>query len=203
VGTTPADTEREITRLRGDMTAALEELERRLRGGVRGVASAEARITSGRAREEAIGRVRENASLAGVGAVVVAGAIAYGVYSVVAGQRERARPTNRLRRQAERVRGEVGERVEASRQQLQRARDRGVLVKLEPASSGYMRLTDARLELLKPKRGQSTVIKKLVWAAMLSIFMALGSVIARRVAGQVWRATVREDPPTEKSKAES
>jgi hypothetical protein len=31
----------------------------------------------------------------------------------------------------------------------------------------------------------------------------VGSVLARRVAGGVWKVTVREDPPTEKSKAES
>ena len=45
------------------------------------------------------------------------------------------------------------------------------------------------------------MIKKLVWAGLLSIFMAVGSVLARRIADVVWRAMVREDPPTEKSKA--
>jgi hypothetical protein len=51
MGATPADTEREITRLRGDMTAAIEEIERRVRGGLRGVARAEGRLmTSARAR---------------------------------------------------------------------------------------------------------------------------------------------------------
>ena len=48
------------------------------------------------------------------------------------------------------------------------------------------------------KRGQSTVIKKFVWLGLLSVFMALGSVLARRVADNVWRAMVHEDPPTEK-----
>jgi hypothetical protein len=47
------------------------------------------------------------------------------------------------------------------------------------------------------------VIKKFIWAALLSIFMALGSVLARRVAEQVWQATVHEEPPTEKSKVEA
>jgi hypothetical protein len=32
--------------------------------------------------------------------------------------------------------------------------------------------------------------------------MAVGSVLARRVAGTVWKVTVREDPPTEKPKAD-
>ena len=38
----------EITALRGDMTAAIDELERRVRGGLRSVATTEARITSAR-----------------------------------------------------------------------------------------------------------------------------------------------------------
>jgi hypothetical protein len=32
--------------------------------------------------------------------------------------------------------------------------------------------------------------------------MALGSVLARRVADTVWRATVHEEPPTSKSKVD-
>ena len=79
----------------------------------------------------------------------------------------------------------------------------GVLLKLEPEDGGYMRVSEARLEPPKKKRGQSTVIKKLVWAVLLSVFMAVGSVAARRVADTVWRAMVHEEPPTEKSKSAS
>lgn len=200
---TPADTEREIARLRGDADAALDEIERRLRGGFRGIATAEARITSTRTRDEAITKARENPTLFGVAGMVAAGAIAYGAYALVSGLRERNRPQNRLRRQASHVRGELAERVDSTRQQLERVRERGILLKLDPADGGYMRLTDARLQPLDKKRGQSTVIKKLVWAGLLSVFMALGSVVARRVADGVWRAMVHEEPPTEKSKASS
>ena len=79
-------------------------------------------------------------------------------------------------------------------------------MKLDPEDGGYVRVTDARLEPLNKKgkkRGQSTVIKKLIWAALLSVFMAVGSVLARRVADTAWRAMLREDPPTEKSKVAS
>lgn len=203
MASTPADTEREIGRLRGDMSAALEEIERRVRGGLRGVAGADVRVSTVRAREEAVARARENAPLLGVGGVVVAGAVAYGAYALVSNLRDRGRPQNRIRRQVEQVRSGLGGRVEGSRRQLQRARERGILLKLDPAAGGYMRLTDARLEPLNKKRGQITVIKKLVWAALLSVFMALGSVLARRIADQVWRAMVHEDPPTQKSKAAS
>jgi len=198
---TPADAEREIGRLRGDVGAALDEIERRLRGGLRGVASAEARITSVRARDDAVARARENPTLLGVAGVIAAGAVAYGAFAVVNGLRERNKPQQRIRREFEHVRTELGERVEDSRRRLERARQRGILVKLDPADGGYLRLTDARLEPPNKKRGQSRVIKKLVWGALLSVFMALGSVLARRVADQVWRATVHEEPPTDKSKA--
>jgi hypothetical protein len=208
MGATPEDTEREITELRGDMTAALNEVESRLRGGLRGVASAEARITSVRAGEDVVTRARDNPTLLGVAGVVVAGAVAYGVYSLIAGKRERKKPQNRLKRGVRQVReelaGRVSEGVEESRRQLGRTLPRGVLLKLEPEDGGYVRVSDARLEPPpNKKRGQTTVIKKFVWAGLLSLFMALGSVLARRVADNVWQAMTHEEPPTEKSKAAS
>jgi hypothetical protein len=213
MGETPADTERQIRQLRGDMTAALDEVERRLRGGLRSVATAEARISSVRTTENVVERARENPTLLGVAGVVAAGAVAYGVYALINGRRQRNKPHNRLRRGVEQVRGElsetaerVAERLEQSRRQLERGLlPSGVLVKLEPEEGGYMRVSDARLEppASKKRGGRSSVIKKFIWAALLSIFMAVGSVLARRVAASVWQAMVHEEPPTEKSKAAS
>jgi hypothetical protein len=210
MGETPADTEREITHLRADMTAALEELERRLRGGLRSVATTEARITSARTTEEMVERARAaNPTLLGVAGVVAAGAVAYGVFALINGRRQRNTPQNRLKRGVKQVRGELSEtaerlaeRLEESRRQLERGLlPSGVLLKLEPEDGGYVRVSDARLEPpANKKRGRSPVIKKFIWAALLSIFMALGSVLARRVADTVWRATVHEEPPTAKSK---
>jgi hypothetical protein len=208
MGATPEDTEREITRLRGDMSAAIGEVERRLRGGLRGAATTEARISTLRAGEDALIRARENPTLLGVAGVVAAGAVAYGAFAIINGLRERNRPQNRLKRGVKQVRSELSERVsegmEVSRRQIERALPQGVLLKLEPERGGYVRVREARLEPPpNKKRGQSTVIKKFIWAALLSIFMAVGSVVARRVADTVWRAMVHEEPPTEKSKAAS
>jgi hypothetical protein len=212
MGETPADTEREINRLRDDMTAALQELEKRVSGGVRGVAAAEARITSIRTTEEVVARARENPTLLGVAGVVAAGAVAYGAYALINGMRERRKPTSRLKRGVKHVRGELSEtaerlaeRLEQRRRQLERGLlPSGVALKLEPEDGGYVRVIDARLEPpANKKRGFSPVIKKLIWAALLSIFMALGSVLARRVAETLWHATVHEEPPTEKSKVEA
>jgi hypothetical protein len=211
MGETPAATEREINHLRGDMTAALEEIERRLRGGLRSVAQAEARIASVRATEGAVERARENPTLLGVAGVVTAGAVAYGVFTLINNRRQRNTPQNRLKRGVKHVRGElsetaerVAERLEQSRRQLERGLlPSGVLLKLEPEDGGYVRVSDARLEPpANKKRGRSPVIKKFVWAALLSIFMALGSVLARRVADTVWRAMVHEEPPTTRSKVD-
>lgn len=213
MGEKPADTEREIGRLRGDMTAALDELENRLRHGVRSIASTETRIASGRAAEQAVDRVRENPTLLGVGGVVVAGAMAYGAYALINGLRNRNKPRNRLKRGVKQVRGELSEtadrlseRLERSRRQLERGLlPSGVLLKLEPDDGGYVRVSDARLEppANKKKGGRSPVIKKFIWGALLSIFMAVGSVLARRVAEGAWQAMVHEEPPAGKSKVES
>jgi hypothetical protein len=206
MGATPADTQGEITRLRGDMTAALEEVERRVRGGLSGVAKAEARLTAVRAGEDVAERARDNPTLLGVAGVVAAGAVAYGAYALVHSLRERQKPQNRLKRGVQNVRDDVsdrmerlGEGVEESRRQLENVWQRGLLLKLDPEDGGYVRISDARLEPLKKKRGQSTVIKKFIWAALLSVFMALGSVLAQRVATRAWRAMVHEDPPTKKA----
>jgi hypothetical protein len=206
MGATPADTQGEITRLRGDMTAALEEVERRVRGGLRGVASAETRIGALRARDDVAAQARDNPTLLGVAGVVAAGAVAYGAYAFVHRLRERRKPQNRLKRGVQTVRDDVSERierlgegVEESRKQLENLFQSGLQLKLEPEHGGYVRISDARLEPVKKKRGQSTVIKKFIWAALLSVFMAVGSVLAQRVATRVWRAMVHEDPPTQKA----
>jgi hypothetical protein len=206
MGAKPEDTERQITQLRGDMSAALEEVERRLRGGLRGVATAEARISGVRAGQDVMAQARENPTALGIAGVVAAGAVAYGAYALVSGLRARNAPRNRLRRGVKQVRGEVSERVsgaEGALRQLERSVVQSVLLKLEPEDGGYVRVSDARLKPPNKKRGQSKVIKRLIWAALLSIFMALASVLARRVADTVWRAMVHEEPPTEKSKVAS
>jgi len=206
----PEDTEREIVRLRGDMTAAVAEVERRFRGGLRGVATAEARITSGRARDDAIATPRENPTLLGVAGVVVAGAVAYGAYALVSGLRERQKPQNRLKRGVSQLGAELSELtgrvsggVESSRRQLERTLPRGIVLKLEPQSGGYMRVSDARIDPPGRRRGREEVIKKLVWAGFLSVFLAVASVVARRLADTAWQAMVHEEPPTAGSNASS
>ena len=92
MGAKPEDTERQISQLRGDMEAALAEVERRLRGGLRGVAKAEARISGVRTGQDVMTQARENPTLVGIGGVVAAGAVAYGAFALVNGLRQRGKP---------------------------------------------------------------------------------------------------------------
>jgi hypothetical protein len=188
------------------MSAAVAEFERRFRGGVRGVATAEARANSTRARENAASAARDHPTLLGVGGVLVAGAVAYGVYALVSGTRERQKPQNRLKRGVSQFGAELSERVsgrvESSRRQLERTLPHGIFLKFEPESGGYMRVSDARLEPPDKGKARLTVIKRLLWAGFLAVFMAVGAVMARRLADGAWRAMVREEPPSDRSKAE-
>jgi Flp pilus assembly protein TadB len=163
-----------------------------------------------RGGEAAMSRARENPTLLGVAGVVAAGAVAYGAFALIRGARERQKPVKRLQRGVSQVRAELSEKVtegvETSLRQLERALPHGVLLKLEPEDGGYVRVSDARLEpppKVQKTRNQSSVLKKFIWAAFVSIFMAVGSVVARRVADTAWQAMVHEEPPTEKSKAAS
>jgi hypothetical protein len=118
------------------MSAAVAEVERRFRGGLRGVATAEARSSSTRAREDAIAVARDNSTLLGVAGVVVAGAVAYGAYALVNGMRERQKPQSRLKRGVSQFGTELSERlsggVESSRRQLERSLPHGIFLKFEP-----------------------------------------------------------------------
>jgi hypothetical protein len=205
MGATPEDAQREINALRGDMTATLAELERRFRGGVRAAATSEARVNATRAAEDALVRARDNPTLLGVAGMVAAGAVAYGAFALVRGLRERGKPQNRLKRRVTEVREELTGRVAEGVEDLGHslARQRGVLLKLKPERGGFVRVTEARLEPLHKKWGASPVVKRLIWTVLVSVFLALGSVLARRVADLVWRSMLHEAPPTQKSDAPS
>ena len=146
-------------RLRGDMTAAVDELERRVRGGLRRWPRPK-RASPARARgTRSIERARENPTLLGVGGVVAAGAVAYGAFALVNGLRQRNKPQNRLQAAASSsVGGElsepVGPRASRARDASWNARCRAASVlKLEPEDGGYVRVSDARLDAAQQKKG--------------------------------------------------
>ncbi len=199
----PEDTQHQIEGLRADATATVDELQRRLRGGVQGVAGGDARAVTLRAREELVGRTSAQPGLLAVAGTVVIAAVGYGIYALVDRRRQSQKPQNRLRRRVRETGEDVKERVEETRQQVERARRRGLVLKVGGEDESGVEITDAKGRPLgagKKKGSRGNVLKKLIWAAMLSIFMAGASVLARRAAGGVWRATLREEPPTSRAK---
>jgi hypothetical protein len=206
--------------LRTDTSAALEELVRRFRGGFSGIAGAEARVAGVRTGEGVAQRlegvaeravelaksVRDNPPyLAGSGAVAV-GALGCAAYIFVARWRENRKPQSRLKRRVTDVSRELRSlwgvslrQVGAARRQLGGRQQRDLLLKIQPDQGGYLRVTDAKLDLPMTKaRWRKAVVKNLIWAGWLSLFTAIAGVMARRVAAGVWRATLREEPPLEK-----
>lgn len=207
MATEPADTQREIERLRGDMTDAAAELRRRLgggksKGGAAGAPQGTGGLSQAFARQGAGSegdRARAKpAGLAVAGAAAVAAA-GYAAYVTMERWRESRRPDRRLRRRAEEVRGGMAGRLDRARALAEEARRRGVLLKVDREGDDYLRVTGIKLDALNAKKGgRKDMVKNLLWAALLAIFMAAGGVLARRVAGELWRLSLREDPPSEK-----
>jgi hypothetical protein len=206
MGASAERTEHEIGRLREDMNASLREMQRRLQGGVSGIMGpnlrARRRELAGSVEAQARsvqGQARQNPGPLAVAGVVAAAAVGYGVVWAVGRWRESRRPVRRLRRGAAGIRGTLQQRVAESLQHLDQLRRGGVLLKVEEDKGGYLRVTDARLGPEPPKKPAkettTDVVKRLVWALVLSISMALGSVFARRIATLVWESTVKEQPP--------
>ncbi len=198
MGATAENTQREIGGLRDDMTATIDEIERRLRGGVKSVAATDARVKGRRTGEDAAEAVtvavNDNQSLVAVGGAVAATAAGYATFAALDGWRAGQDPATRLRHGVGGVRGAVGTRLEDLRKG-------GVLLKLDPEKQGYVRVTDARLGTASiPRKDNLAVVKKLVWALMMAVFTALGSVVAKRGAAAVWQASTHEDPPDQKKK---
>lgn len=211
MGSEAADTQREIGALRSDMDAALAELKRRFAGGTSSVTATEARIAGTRASEDVkrqvqvkVGQVRQDPAAMSLLGTAVAAAVGYAVYEVVERWQERRRPENRLKRRARNVRHELEEQLEQRlkepRQVARRVRERGVKLTFGGPDADQFRLTDREgkpLDEEPSERTRKDMLKNLLWGLTLALFMAAGSVVARRVAGAVWKATLREDPPTE------
>jgi hypothetical protein len=199
VGTPAENTQDEIGRIRDDITASVREMQRRFQGGIAGVVTTDVRLLSTEVRTTARERLRQNATLVGFAGTVLVGAVGYGVVSAIGGWRRRQTPLGRAQHAALSLGEDVQERLGESLRGLEQLRRGGVLLKLDPEQGGYVRISDARL-LPQPtreiaKEAGSDVVKRVAWAVMLSVFMAAGSVLARRLAGLAWRAAVQEDPP--------
>jgi hypothetical protein len=207
VGQTAQDTQREVTALRADLSSVVDELMRRTSGGPTSIATTDAKVRGAqlgqdvRTRVERVSRKRPEAIVVGVGAASMA--IAYSIASAI---QRRNRPEEKLKRgvaQArERAESQIEDLAEQAREVASRIREtgkRGVLLKVESEKSGELRVKKARLDVPSSKEGAGNeLLKKLLWAGVLSLFLAVAGVTARRAAGAVWKMTLNEDPPTER-----
>lgn len=194
MGAGSEDTQREIGTLRSDMSAALAELRGRVGSGPARLAAADARVSA----QRSVQQVRENPSALLAGGALVMGLAGFTAYAAVNRWRESRKPQNRVRARAHDLRSDVEDWLGQSRERVDRARHEDLLVKLQPEHGGYVRVADARLGSAGSRqRKTNDVVKKLIWAVLLSLFTAVASVVARRAAAQVWQSTVGEKPPTE------
>ena len=207
MGATPADTQREITRLRGDMNAALDEVERRVaRRRARRRERRSAHLERPRPAKTLVARARDNPTLLGVARRRRRRRHRLRrLTPLINGLRERNKPQNRLKRGVQQVREELSERsaTELSRRQSRaparaRADRRGVLLKLEPEDGGYVRVSDARLEPLANKeKGPSRRDQEVHLGSVAVGVHGRGQRPGAARGRSVWRATVHEDPPTD------
>ena len=54
----------------------------------------------------------------------------------------------------------------------------------------------ARDVCLNPARMQNQMVKQLMWAGLLAGVGALTTIVANRIAEQIWLRVFKEDPPT-------
>jgi hypothetical protein len=205
MGAKPEDTEREIGHLRQDADSAVTELLKRFGGGASGLAGGELRASSAQAAQQLRQSAASNPSVLGVAGAVAVGVVGFLAYRAYDGWRESRKPQNRLKTRVEDVRDELEERVGQTRDRLRKMGRRDLYLKTEPDKTGYLRVTDVRVDSpgAEAQKERLTVLKKLLWAGMLSVFMAVSSVLARRAAGALWQASVGELPPPQKTKSSS
>jgi len=171
VGATSADTQREIEEIRFDISSAADELERRA-----------LRLVDVQAHARWL---QENpAALAGVGLVVV-GVCGVLAFRAVSSARKRRRPDERLKRTVLGAAEELGERLERARE----------AIPLDVHIGSHDHEDD-------PGRGpdregsNAGMVKKMLWAALAASMMAAAGLVARRLSAVVWKAAMKEEPPT-------
>jgi hypothetical protein len=147
---TAEDTQREVEAIRGDASAAVAELQSRLRGGPTALLGARDRSVN-RVRSEprpvegVLRVVRESTVAMGVLAAMALGALGFVLYFGLEQRRARRKPYNRLLRRARATRERVAERAIGARHELDKWRARGILVKVEQEGGGHLRMTHVRL----------------------------------------------------------
>ena len=173
MGATAADTQREIDEIRKDISSAAEELVKRA-----------GRVTDLGAYTRS---AKDNPAALAVAGLVVVGVGGLVTYRAVAERRRQQRPQERLKRTVRSAAEELGERFE---------RARGALPFDVRVGSRDDDDDDDRGSTLEVEGSEPSMIKRVLWAALVASVMAGAGLLARRVSAAVWKAAMKEDPPT-------
>jgi hypothetical protein len=171
LGATSVDTQREIEEIRKDISSAVSELE--------------ARLVHAASPKTYVELARENpAAVVGMGVAGLGVAGAFVARSIFEARR-RNRPAERLRRTVQDV-------AEGFAEQLERARESLPI----GARTNTTDTSEGGGTQLQVTGSQPSMVKRLLWAALVAGMMAAGGLLARRVSTALWRQLMREDPPT-------
>jgi hypothetical protein len=174
VGATAADTKREIEEIRKDVTSAVSELKRRVLRAV----SPKTYLEFAQDNPAAIVGI-------GLGGLSLAGVA---LARSIAESRRRNRPSERLRRNV----------MSAAEQLSQGAQQAWAAVPSLPVEVrlGTRDANDADHQEVKASGSDPSMLKRMLWAALVAMMMAAGGLAARRLSATIWRQTMGEAPPT-------
>jgi hypothetical protein len=183
---TAGETKRQIEGLRNEVTEILNELQRRGRRT----------LSVGAMQQAATGQVRRTVQRNPAALALLGLSALLGVGALVVRARRRAREAQRpaavLRRRAREAAEDLSdywERARASMPVDVRFRAGGRRgARDEEDDGGELRI--------QPK--EPSMLKKLMWMGLTSAMMALGGLLARRMAAAIWTRAMRETPPTDK-----
>src|SRR4051812_39637761 len=106
------------------------------------------------------------------------------VARAVLAARRRNRPSERLRRTVHDVAEGLGEQLGRAREAIP------VGIRIGTADN------DEQATEVQLTRSQPSMVKRLLWAALVAGMMAAGGLVARRLSATLWRQLMGENPPT-------
>lgn len=177
MGATAADTQREIEEIRKDVSSAVDELRRRVTrtADVR----TQARLQTRRAKDNPAALAAAGLGVAGLGGVAA--------YRAVSEARRRRRPEERFKRSVRSAAEELGGRLERAREAL----PFDIHLAGGDDDKDDKRGSNVDIEMKEP-----SMIKRILWGALVAAVMAGAGLAGRRLSAAVWRAAMKEEPPT-------
>jgi hypothetical protein len=174
VGTTAADTKREIEEIRKDVSSAVSEMTRRIAHAV----SPRTYLQFAQENPAAVVGV-------GLGGLSLAGIF---VARSVAESRRQNRPTERLRRG---VLDAAEQLTEGVQQAWSAMPSMPVEVRIGTHDSN-----GSDQQASAAKESDQGMVKRMLWTGLVAIMVTAGGLAARRLSATIWRKAMGEAPPT-------